>query len=62
MSSEFSRFVRQLEKIEMETKVKKIKINPKENAKWWYNLSLEDKQKHSCSNKQNAQSRNRRAR
>ena len=45
MSSEFSRFVRQLEKIEMETKVKKIKINPKENAKWWYNLSLEDKQK-----------------
>ena len=34
MSSEFSRFVRQLEKIEMETKVKKIKINPKENAKY----------------------------
>ena len=29
MSSEFSRFVRQLEKIEMETKVKKIKINQK---------------------------------
>lgn len=45
MESEFSRFVRQLEKIEMETKIKKIKINPKENAKWWYNLSLEDKQK-----------------
>jgi len=45
MESEFSRFVRQLEKIEMETKVKKVKINPKENAKWWYNLSLEDKQK-----------------
>ena len=45
MESEFSQFVRQLEKIEMETKVKKIKINPKENAKWWYNLSLEDKQK-----------------
>tara|TARA_B100000886_G_C20402220_1_gene483107 strand:- start:40 stop:492 length:453 start_codon:yes stop_codon:yes gene_type:complete len=45
MESEFSRFVRQLEKIEMETKVKKVKINPKENAKWWYNLSLEDKQR-----------------
>lgn len=45
MESEFSRFVRQLEKIEMETKIKKIKINPKDNAKWWYNLSLEDKQK-----------------
>ena len=27
MESEFSRFVRQLEKIEMETKIKKIKIN-----------------------------------
>ena len=26
-------------------KIKKIKINPKDNAKWWYNLSLEDKQK-----------------
>ncbi len=45
MESEFSRFVRQLEKIEMETKIKKIKINSKDNAKWWYNLSLEDKQK-----------------
>ena len=45
METEFRRFVRQLEKIEMETKIKKIKINPKDNAKWWYNLSLEDKQK-----------------
>ena len=53
-------FVRQLEKIEMETKVKN-KNKSKENAKWWYNLSRRIN-KDSCSNKQNAQSRNRRAR
>ena len=51
-------FVRQLEKIEMETKVKN-KNKSKENA-MVYNLSEINKSIHG--NKQNAQSRNRRAR
>jgi len=44
MSDEsFSHFVKQLEKMSNEIKTKPIRINAKDNAKWWYKLSLEDK-------------------
>ena len=44
MEESFSHFVKQLEKMSEEIKIKPLEINPKENAKWWYKLSLDDKQ------------------
>ena len=44
-NNSFAQFVQQINTMNKEQTENQVKINPKENAKWWYKLSLEEKQK-----------------
>ena len=42
-NNSFAQFVQQINTMNKEQTENQVKINPKENAKWWYKLSLEEK-------------------